>query len=280
MVLSGMDMTQEYPDNYVSIGTVGGVNGTKTEYPLNVMSIPDKTIWPYVQQWSFGAQREIARDTLVTVSYVGSKGTHLATAMQLNQLPPVPSASNPFKATEPFTVDVCQSHQLNSQNPYDPAGFFQLNGNNIYYGPPGAPTNAVVVGMIAACNGSQPTEIAPGFSFDLNVLRPYNGVGQITSIQNVGNSVYHSLQLTLHHHRGPLELAASYTYGHSLDTASDRYESNFVDSFDLRANRASSDFDQRHLLNLVYTYKLPIVEAVHHINSVLGVKIPRRPGIR
>jgi hypothetical protein len=265
-----LSMTQEYPTDFALIGTAGGVNGTKTEYPLNVMSIPSTTVWPYVQQWSFGAQREVARDTLVTVSYVGSKGTHLATAMQLNQLPPVPSASNPFLASQPFTADVCQARQLNSQNPYDPKGFFQLNGTNIYYGAPGAPTNAVVLGMIAACNGSPPTALSPGFSFDLNAIRPYRGVGQITSIQNVGNSIYQSLQVTLHQHRGPLELAASYTYGHSLDTASDRYESTFVDSFDLRANRASSDFDQRHLLNLVFMYKLPLVEAAEHVNSMLG----------
>ena len=262
-----LSMTEEYPTNYAFIGSF---IGTPTEYPLNVMSIPSRNTWPYVQQWSFGAQRELVRDTLVTLSYVGSKGTHLATSMQLNQLKPVPSELNPFGPTQPFTLDLCHSQQVNPQNPFDPLGQFYINNQTLYYGPPGAASNGVVLGMIAACDGTAETQISPAISFDLNVLRPYQGVGQINSIQNVGNSIYNSLQVTLRHHRGPLEVAASYTYGHSLDTASDRYTSTFVDSFDLHANRASSDFDQRHMLNLVYMYKLPLVEAAKHINSFLG----------
>jgi len=262
-----LSMTEEYPASYNQIGKYAG---TQTEYPLNVMSIPTNTVWPYVQQWSFGVQRQLSAETLFTFSYVGSKGTHLATSMQLNQLRPVPNAQNPFGPRQPFTVDLCHAQSINVANPFDSEGYFILNGQQIYYGAPGAATNGVVLGMIAACDGTPQFGAIPGISFDLNVLRPYQGVGQVNSIQNVGSSIYHSLQLTMRHHHGPLELAASYTYGHSLDTASDRYTSTFVDSFDLRANRASSDFDQRHMLNLVYMYKLPLVEAAEHINSLFG----------
>src|SRR5208283_708233 len=194
---------------------------------------------------------------------------------QLNQLKPVPARENPFQPSQPFTIDVCHSLQLGpSGSPFDPAGSFILNGQTISYGSPGAATNQIVLDTIAACDGTPPLAPFPGISFDLNFLRPYQGVGQITSIQNVASSIYNSLQVTLRHRQGPLEVAASYTYGHSLDTASDRFESTFVDSYDLRANRASSDFDQRHLLNLVYMYKLPIVEKVHFINSLLGGEEP------
>jgi len=55
-----------------------------------------------------------------------------------------------------------------------------------------------------------------------------------------------------------------------LDTASDRYSATFVDSFDLRANRASSDFDQRHMLNLTYIYKLPLLDMGKRIDEFLG----------
>ena len=267
-----LSMTQEYPGTFASIGT-SLVNQTPTEYPLNVMSIPGRTNWPYVQQWSFGAQRELPHDTLLTLTYVGSKGSHLAVGMQLNQLKPVPAGQNPFLKSQPITRDVCESVQLDSQgNPFDPIDQFFLNGQTINYGPPGAATNQIVLDTIAACSGTpaDPTTGFSGLAFDLNALRPYQGVGQINSIQNVASSIYNSLQATLSHHRGPLEVAVSYTYGHSLDTASDRFESTFVDSYDLRANRASSDFDQRHLLNLVYMYKLPIVEGLHHINGMLG----------
>ena len=126
------------------------------------------------------------------------------------------------------------------------------------------------MGLVAACNGTQQTPGYPPISYDLNVLRPYQGLNNITALQNVANSIYNSLQITLRHHRGPLDLAGSYTYGHALDTASDRYEATFVDSFNLRANRASSDFDQRHMLNLSYVYKLPLVDMGKKINALLG----------
>jgi hypothetical protein len=41
---------------------------------------------PYVQQWNLSIQREIARNTSVTVSYVGNKGSKLYRAIDLNQV--------------------------------------------------------------------------------------------------------------------------------------------------------------------------------------------------
>jgi hypothetical protein len=262
-----LSMTQEYPTNYAFIGTR---YGAQLEFPLNVISIPTDTVWPYVQQWSFGAQRELDRNTIATLAYVGSKGTHLATSMQLNQLPPVPNGLNPFLPGQPISAAICHANQIDPQNPFDPSGYFVLNGSNLYYGAPGAPTNAPVLGLIAACNGTQATNGYGAISFDLNVLRPYQGLNNIVAIRNVGNSNYNSMQMTLRHHRGPLDLGLSYTWGHSIDTASDRYEATFVDSFDLQANRASSDFDERQMLNLSYQYKLPLVETWKKLNDFLG----------
>ncbi len=45
--------------------------------PLAMTSIPNKAVWPYVQQWHLDIQRELWSHTVATVSYVGSKGTHL-----------------------------------------------------------------------------------------------------------------------------------------------------------------------------------------------------------
>jgi hypothetical protein len=55
-----------------------------------------------------------------------------------------------------------------------------------------------------------------------------------------------------------LTLSLSYTYSHSIDDSSDRTDATFVNSFDIEANRASSNFDQRHLLALSYIYQLPL----------------------
>ena len=52
-------------------------------------------------------------------------------------------------------------------------------------------------------------------------------------------------------------ISASYTYSHSIDDSSDWQDQNFVNSFDPRANRASSNFDERHILTFSYVYSLP-----------------------
>jgi hypothetical protein len=57
-------------------------------------------------------------------------------------------------------------------------------------------------------------------------------------------------------------LGISYSYSHSLDDASDRSEATFVNSLDLASNKASSSFDQRHLLNVSYVYVLPSLKGL------------------
>jgi hypothetical protein len=76
-------------------------------------------------------------------------------------------------------------------------------------------------------------------------------------LQNVANSDYHALQATLRRSSGPLTAGLSYTYSHSIDDASDRSDPVLVDSYNLRGNRASSNFDVRHLASLSYLYRIP-----------------------
>ena len=65
-------------------------------------AIPTKAIWPYVQQWHFDIQHEVLPNTVMTVSYVGSKGTKLARETDINQLSAVPLSQNPYKPGEPI----------------------------------------------------------------------------------------------------------------------------------------------------------------------------------
>jgi hypothetical protein len=57
-------------------------------------------------------------------------------------------------------------------------------------------------------------------------------------------------------------LGVSYTYSHSLDNSSDRSDATFVNSYDLASNWASSNFDQRNLLNISYIYELPFLQFI------------------
>ncbi len=95
---------------------------------------------------------------------------------------------------------------------------------------------------------------------DPNSYRPYLGLGQIFSLENIGTSSYNAFQTTLRRTAGPLNLGIAYTYSHSFDDASDRSDATFVNSYDLKSNRASSNFDQRHLLHISYIYELPLLK--------------------
>ena len=82
---------------YENIGKTNSPEDEPLFFPLNVLSIPTRAVWPYVQQWHLDVQREIGTSTVLTIAYVGSQGTHLTLQRDLNQLPVLPLALNPYK---------------------------------------------------------------------------------------------------------------------------------------------------------------------------------------
>jgi hypothetical protein len=69
---------------------------------------------------------------------------------------------------------------------------------------------------------------------------------------------------------GALTLDVAYTYSHSLDDSSDATDSNFVNSYNLHQNYASSNYDQRHILTVAWTYDLPFFRGKGLSNNFLG----------
>ena len=213
---------------YTCIGGGGGA----LSFPLSVTSIPTKAIWPYMQQWNLSMEREIFENTIVQAGYVGSKGTHLAAQLDANQLTPLPAAQNPYSAGEPIVTD-----GSSGQTPNTDCNAFTVNGNAV--------TGAALTHLTIACGG------------DPSPFRKYVGYGTITSKYYGADSSYNSLQVSIRRTIAPLVVSASYTYSHSIDNSSDWADQNFVNSFDPRANRASSNFDERHILTFSYVYNLP-----------------------
>ncbi len=243
-------MTNFFPLHYNSIGLDG--SGDQVAYPLDVTSIPNKTVWPYVQQWSLSVQRQLSADTVATAAYVGSKGTHLSAELQLNQLAPLTTApntgiflnGNPFGPNEPLTTATC--------NTYNGTSFTLRATDTGVLESIITPDQPAWNNMLAACYGVNPGIPNP------NALRTYApGFQRVLALQNVADSQYHALQATVRRAAGPLTMGASYTYSHSIDDSSDRSDATFVNSANISSNRASSNFDQRHLLNISYVYNLP-----------------------
>ena len=252
-----LSMTQPNPLNYNCIGNVGygaGDNSVCSNlgqpvpaqysvYPLNVTSIPTKAVWPYAQQWSLGAQRQLGESWVADMSYVGSKGTHLTVERQRNQTPPLPIQENPFGPHEPLLLSECTAAGSTGANP----GLFVLQSGTVV-----SPQSAAYTYLEAACAGT------PGLP-NVNSLpnRPYPGLGRIYSLENVANSSYNAMQFRIQRTRGAFTGGVAYALSHSIDDSSDRSDPVLVNSYDLSQNRASSDFDQRHALTFNYIYKAP-----------------------
>jgi Carboxypeptidase regulatory-like domain/TonB-dependent Receptor Plug Domain len=234
---------QFFIDGYNSIGGTSA-DGSPETFPLGggvsqLTSITTQTQWPYIQQFHLDIQRELARNTLVTIAYVGSKGTHLSQQLDRNQLHSIAASQNPFPAGQIITGDICDNTAL----------------------PDGTPiTGQALINLNVSCGNVNPDN-----------YRPYQGYDSIYGIIGGANSSYNALQVSGRRNAGGLQLTVAYTYSHSIDNSSDRYDSSFVDSYNLSSYRASSNFDQRHIFTVSYIYNLPIFQRANRFTrSLLG----------
>jgi hypothetical protein len=226
--------TQYNISGYTNIGSSSG--GVQTYPPINGFAIPTKAIWPYMQQWHFDLQQEFWHGTVGTLSYVGSKGTHLTQNRDINQIPVLTASQNPYGPGQVMTGNDCNSGTVNGV----------------------APTGQAAVNFGVAC-GSDP-----------NPNRPYYGYGSITSLEDQANSNYNSMQISVRRTVGRLNFSLAYTWSHSLDDSSDRGDGSFLDSYNLRSTYASSTFDQRHLVNISSVYDLPFFTKTGLLHTLLG----------
>lgn len=194
------------PDSSVNWSSYFPINGIDAYYPGN------KT--PYSENYFLSLERQLAGNTVVSVSYIGSQAHHELV--------------------------------LVAANPGDPA---------------------LCVGL------SQPSEVAPGsptcgpFGENLVYTRangqvlngtrqPFgNEFGTDVYFMGAGNSAYNSLQVSVKHSGRGLSLSGSYTYGKSLDLASNLGEQLYP--YDYNLTRALSSFDIRHNFVANYRYDLP-----------------------
>jgi hypothetical protein len=226
---------------YGNLGNGGG--NTPVLFPITFFSIPTQATWPYMQQWHLDVQQLLGKNMVLTVSYVGSKGTHLGRQYDSNQIYPVSNSQNPFQPGEPITADIC---------------------NNATSGLPAFTQSGVpIVGQ--AYNNLQ---VACGLSPD--PFRPFLGIGAITRLDNGASSTYNAFQVLARRTVGALQFSVAYTWSHSIDDSSSRYDVGALNAYDLAANRASSSFDIRHMLNISYVYDLPFFKSPGKLHTFLG----------
>ncbi len=227
--------------NIIGYTSIGSGGGPIFSFPLGFNVIDTKPRWPYVQQWNLNIQHELPQHIVASVAYVGSKGTHLGRQYDINQIAPVLLSQNPYKAGEAIGPDDCANMTT----------------------PSGVPvTGQAAINLGIACGN------------DPNPYRPYQGFGGMDFLQFGASSSYNSLQISAARTIAPLTLSLAYTYSHSIDDSSEGAwggSPSYVDAYDLARARASSNFDQRHMLNVSYVYDLPFFRSTTGwANTLLG----------
>jgi hypothetical protein len=212
----------------------------------------------YAEQYNFGIEREVAKDLVLTVQYVGRQGHRLLASQDLNY----------------GRAQTC----LDLQNISNLTGDTNLScgpfsSDNAYFIPAGEIPAGVTLnlpyGSVPSVTGPNPTDISlvglrryssPNCEPTTGVGCPPDGVPVFSSVftQNtIANSSYNALQASLEKHFSHgLQFLASYTFGKSIDFAS-TFE-NLVDPINPRRDRSLSLFDARHRFVFSYVWEFPV----------------------
>jgi hypothetical protein len=195
-------------------------------------TLPDRHLRaPYTLQYNLQIERELSKDLFANLAYVGSKGVKLTRFRTPNG--------------GPNTIPI----------PIDPLGLIFDEAN------PTIP--AIALPPLGNPNSSRPT-------------RPIAELGAFTTFDSSAASNYHSLQasLTKRYSKG-FQFTAAYTWSHAIDDVSDVFDlaGAFVlpqDDRNLRAERASANFDVRHRFVWSAVANVPLLHYFNHAKGAAG----------
>jgi len=223
----------------------------------------------YVQSYNFTIQREVLRNTVVEVGWVGNRGVKLFMLRDVNQPRIFGELLNSFKEMQAFVAS-------SSAAPSASNVFVRL------YGTPQAAVTALGAtnfsrGLVGTVVNSLDRTAAnynrfAGAGLPATYVRNYPQFNQVQLGTNDGRSYYDSLQLSVRRSAGALRTSFNYTWGHALDnigaysltggsTSSAPEGNGFappIDSYNARLMRATADFDRRHVFNGSTIYTLPV----------------------
>jgi carboxypeptidase family protein len=223
----------------------------------------------YAEQYNLTIQREVVRNMVLQLSYVGRQGHRLLASQDLNP-------GNPQTCLDLNTI-----LGVGTCGPFfaDSAFSFDLPAGSVFHLPyapgptPGGPN--IPCPLVNAPPACTRTGAPGGTPINLVGLRPYSsplcdpigntgcppdGIDVFSSIftQNtIANSSYNAFQASLEKRFSHgLQFQASYTFGKSIDMAS-TFE-NLIDPVNPKRDRALSLFDARHRFVFSYYWELPV----------------------
>lgn len=188
---------------------------------------------PYAEDYEFSIQREFFKDTLLTVSYVGTQAHRLLSTLE----------SNP--GSQSLCLFLSNPANLAPGSPHcGPGGEDPGVGSPIILG------SGVTAPGYPGVTSFATTRLLAGFNSPSS--DSFQSDGYFTTI---GNSDYNSLQINLRHTSKRLQTLVGYTYSKALDDASGYGEQ--INPLNHAASRALSAFDETNNFVASYNYSLP-----------------------
>jgi hypothetical protein len=234
----------------------------------------------YVQSWDIGIQRELTRDTVIEIRYVGNHGTDLWRQINLNEINTIENGfTNEFKLAQQNLAlargcspsdPVCMSVNRSKSNQYFglpgqaplPMIFTALAANNdatsalqIEQGQAGALANAI------ATNTTRMARLtAAGMPVNLFQVNPTLVSGAANLEVNGGNTNYNGLQVELRRRMSKgLLFQGSYVWSHSISNEqSQGIAGAFVTMHDVGYDKGPSPYDIRQAVKMNWVYELPV----------------------
>ncbi len=214
----------------------------------------------YVQQFNLNIQRQIAKNTILDIGYVGNRGVKLFFQTNLDQSY---IYNNGFlTAFNQIAGNLTNLGVVPLSNPIasifgSPAAAVSAIGSSVFStGQVGTAANTIDV-------SNYPKYAAAGISE--YYLRHYPQFSTVLLGNNDGRSEYNSLQVRLQRQFGAFRVSANYTWSKSVDndlSAATGGEGNGfaapLDSFNEALDRGRSNFDIPQAFNLTSQYTLPV----------------------
>ncbi len=222
----------------------------------------------YVQSWNIGFQRELTKDTVMEVRYVGNHGTGLWRTQNLNEVNIIENGFlDEFRIAQ-ANLALARQTAPTSTTFAGAAGMRPLpiiqtalaltsdttTANQLIQGQAGALANAIV-GNTTRMNRL----IAAGRPANFFQVNPLVG-GAANLTVNGTHTNYHGLQVELRRRMSKgLLLQGSYVWSHSEANAfSNGRAGSFSTLRNYNTDKGPSPYDVRHALKLNWIYELPI----------------------
>jgi len=259
---------------------------TPPAYGAGSLTVGDPNMQtPTVSMWALSIQRELVKNTVLTVSYIGNHGTHLYGGYDTNQSEIFSNGFlDAFKQVQAgqdsqLMTNIISSDTRRRTNESGTA-FIQRNyASNLTLNNVAGLANSLATRLQTATGYPNGKPLVVSSGLPANFFKPYSQyLGGLFVLQSRDYSNYNGLQAQLEKRfsQGFL-VTVNYTYSKSLDTrsfdpaftlvATGSTQSAASTPFDYRApqlNYAASDFDNTHVINGYYVLDLPFGRGRHY----------------